>query len=135
MKQFLTLTVWWAVPVIWLPVVVWCISMSVSMGCSFPEIVSLVALGIFIWTFIEYCLHRFLFHMKTKSYWFVTHTHTHFLSLCVTFIYLAVTMNPLQLDANVIVEPFSGETRHTILFTDTITSTQWTTFDSSFLLP
>ncbi|KAF3582003.1 hypothetical protein DY000_02034052 [Brassica cretica] len=69
MKQFLTLTVWWAVPVIWLPVVVWCISMSVSMGCSFPEIVSLVALGIFIWTFIEYCLHRFLFHMKTKSYW------------------------------------------------------------------
>ncbi|XP_009140305.1 dihydroceramide fatty acyl 2-hydroxylase FAH1 [Brassica rapa] len=67
--EFLTLTVWWAVPVIWLPVVVWCISMSVSMGCSFPEVVSLVALGIFIWTFIEYCLHRFLFHMKTKSYW------------------------------------------------------------------
>ncbi|ESQ52083.1 hypothetical protein EUTSA_v10017638mg, partial [Eutrema salsugineum] len=67
--EFLTLTVWWAIPVIWLPVVVWCISMSVSMGRSLPEIVSMVALGIFIWTFIEYTLHRFLFHIKTKSYW------------------------------------------------------------------
>ncbi|KAG2308039.1 hypothetical protein Bca4012_082973 [Brassica carinata] len=68
-SEFLTLTVWWAVPVIWLPVVAWCISMSVSMGCSLPEVVSLIALGILAWTFIEYCLHRFLFHMKTKSYW------------------------------------------------------------------
>ena len=36
------------------------------------------------------------------------HTHTFF--LCVLhFIYLVVTMNPLQLDANVIVEPFQGK--------------------------
>ncbi|CAD5320373.1 unnamed protein product [Arabidopsis thaliana] len=67
--EFLTLTVWWAVPVIWLPVVVWCISRSVSMGCSLPEIVPIVVMGIFIWTFFEYVLHRFVFHIKTKSYW------------------------------------------------------------------
>ncbi|CAF1818025.1 unnamed protein product [Brassica oleracea var. botrytis] len=67
--EFLTLTVWWAVPVIWLPVSVWCISMSISRGLSLPEIVPLIALGIFIWTLIEYTLHRFLFHIKTKSYW------------------------------------------------------------------
>ncbi|CAH8343457.1 unnamed protein product [Eruca vesicaria subsp. sativa] len=67
--EFLTLTRWWVVPVIWLPVSLWCISMSVSRGLSLPEIVPLIALGIFIWTFIEYTLHRFLFHIKTKSYW------------------------------------------------------------------
>ncbi|VVA99142.1 unnamed protein product [Arabis nemorensis] len=67
--EFLTLTVWWAIPVIWLPVVVWCISMSVSMGHSLPEVVAMVVFGMFLWTFIEYILHRFLFHMKTTSYW------------------------------------------------------------------
>ncbi|KAG2309048.1 hypothetical protein Bca52824_028796 [Brassica carinata] len=67
--EFLTLTRWWVVPVIWLPVSLWCMSMSVSRGLSLPEIVPLIALGIFIWTFIEYTLHRFLFHIKTKSYW------------------------------------------------------------------
>ncbi|CAN6814022.1 unnamed protein product [Brassica oleracea] len=67
--EFLTLTRWWVIPVIWLPVAIWCISKSVSMGLSLTEIVPLIALGIFIWTFIEYTLHRFLFHIKTKSYW------------------------------------------------------------------
>ncbi|CAN7115499.1 unnamed protein product [Brassica rapa subsp. narinosa] len=67
--EFLTLTRWWVIPVIWLPVACWCISKSVSMGLSLTEIVPLIALGIFIWTFIEYTLHRFLFHIKTKSYW------------------------------------------------------------------
>jgi len=71
MIQFLTRTVWWAIPTIWLPVVCWCISMSVKMGHTFPEIALMVVFGIFIWTFIEYTLHRFLFHIKTKSYWLV----------------------------------------------------------------
>ncbi|KAJ8444125.1 hypothetical protein Cgig2_005806 [Carnegiea gigantea] len=69
--EFLTRTVWWAIPTIWLPVVCWCISMSVQMGHTFPEIALMVVFGIFIWTFIEYTLHRFLFHIKTKSYWLV----------------------------------------------------------------
>lgn len=69
--QFLTLTVWWAIPVIWLPVVCCCISMSVRMGHTLPEIVLMVIFGVFLWTLIEYTLHRFLFHIKTKSYWLV----------------------------------------------------------------
>ncbi|XP_010540644.1 PREDICTED: dihydroceramide fatty acyl 2-hydroxylase FAH1-like [Tarenaya hassleriana] len=67
--EFLTRTVWWAVPVIWLPVVFYCISTSVMMGHTLPEMAAMVAFGIFIWTLIEYTLHRFLFHIKTKSYW------------------------------------------------------------------
>ncbi|KAM7505760.1 hypothetical protein LguiB_004664 [Lonicera macranthoides] len=67
-KQFLTRTVWWAVPVIWLPVVWWYVSMSVHIGLPPPQIATAVV-GIFIWTLLEYSLHRFLFHLRPKSYW------------------------------------------------------------------
>lgn len=67
--EFLTLTVWWAIPVIWLPVVCWCISMSIRMGQTLPHVALMVLFGIFVWTLLEYTLHRFLFHIKTKSYW------------------------------------------------------------------
>ncbi|KAI8568533.1 hypothetical protein RHMOL_Rhmol02G0208000 [Rhododendron molle] len=39
------------------------------MGHNFPHIGLIVCCGIFIWTLMEYTLHRFLFHIKTKSYW------------------------------------------------------------------
>ncbi|XP_030972682.1 dihydroceramide fatty acyl 2-hydroxylase FAH1 [Quercus lobata] len=67
--EFLTRTVWWAIPVIWLPVVCWAISKSMQMGVSLPLIAFLVVCGVFLWTLIEYSLHRFLFHIDTKSYW------------------------------------------------------------------
>ncbi|KAH1041208.1 hypothetical protein GLYMA_09G026800v4 [Glycine max] len=68
-REFLTRTVWWAIPVIWLPVVCWFIHNSVQMGLSCPHLALLVVLGIFVWTLLEYSLHRFLFHIKTKTYW------------------------------------------------------------------
>ncbi|XP_058723626.1 dihydroceramide fatty acyl 2-hydroxylase FAH1-like [Vicia villosa] len=67
--EFLTLTVWWAIPVIWLPVVCWFVYNSVQMGLSCPHIALMVVLGILVWTLLEYTLHRFLFHIKTKTYW------------------------------------------------------------------
>ncbi|CAA6675154.1 unnamed protein product [Spirodela intermedia] len=67
--EFLTRTVWWAIPVVWLPVVCWSISRSVLMGCTFPQVAVMVPSGMFIWTLLEYIIHRFLFHIKTKSYW------------------------------------------------------------------
>ncbi|RAL50214.1 hypothetical protein DM860_007888 [Cuscuta australis] len=67
--EFLTRTVWWVIPVVWLPVVCWFVSISLRMGHTVPHVAQMVALGIFIWTLIEYILHRFLFHIKTKSYW------------------------------------------------------------------
>ncbi|URD80572.1 lysM domain containing protein [Musa troglodytarum] len=67
--EFLTQTVWWAVPTIWLPVVCWCLSMSIQRGNTLPRLALMAAAGIFLWTLIEYTLHRFLFHIKTKSYW------------------------------------------------------------------
>lgn len=67
--EFLTRTVWWAIPVIWLPVVCWFVSRSYMMGHTLPQMATMVSSGIFVWTLLEYTLHRFLFHIKTKSYW------------------------------------------------------------------
>ncbi|KAG6594413.1 Dihydroceramide fatty acyl 2-hydroxylase FAH1, partial [Cucurbita argyrosperma subsp. sororia] len=67
--EFCTRTAWWVVPVIWLPVVCWFISMSMNMGHTLGQISFMVIFGIYIWTLIEYIVHRFLFHIETSSYW------------------------------------------------------------------
>ncbi|KAL5219548.1 hypothetical protein ABZP36_020232 [Zizania latifolia] len=67
--EFLTRTKWWAVPTIWLPVVCWLLVKSIEMGHTIQEVAVMILFGVFIWTLIEYTLHRFLFHIETKSYW------------------------------------------------------------------
>uniref|UniRef100_A0A3Q7EWC5 Fatty acid hydroxylase domain-containing protein n=1 Tax=Solanum lycopersicum TaxID=4081 RepID=A0A3Q7EWC5_SOLLC len=63
-----TRTVWWVIPVIWLPVVFYSISKSIQMGHTVRKVALI--------TLTEYSLHRFLFHRKMKSYWGST---THYL--------------------------------------------------------
>ncbi|KAK8575833.1 hypothetical protein V6N13_032853 [Hibiscus sabdariffa] len=67
--EILTRTVWWVVPVIWVPVGLYFITMSYTMGHSLPLVVLMAVVGAFVWTFLEYCFHRFLFHIDTESYW------------------------------------------------------------------
>ncbi|XWS11522.1 hypothetical protein CRYUN_Cryun37aG0005600 [Craigia yunnanensis] len=67
--ELLTRTKWWVIPLVWLPVVCWLVSTSIQRGLTPTEVASTVVGGIFIWTLLEYSLHRFLFHMKTRSYW------------------------------------------------------------------
>nr|XP_027089116.1 dihydroceramide fatty acyl 2-hydroxylase FAH1-like [Coffea arabica] len=67
--EFLTRTEWWVIPIVWLPVVCWFVSKSIVMGHTLPQIALTVVTGIGVWTLLEYTLHRFLFHIKTKSYW------------------------------------------------------------------
>ena len=69
LMEFFTRTPWWVIPLIWLPVASWFISLSVKVGLPFSHVEAAVVGGIFLWTFIEYTLHRFLFHMKTTTYW------------------------------------------------------------------
>ena len=73
-EQFLTRTVWWAIPTIWLPVVCYVLSISARKGLTFPQIGLIVAFGVLTWTLLEYTLHRFLFHIETKSYWLVRYS-------------------------------------------------------------
>ncbi|KAB2077992.1 hypothetical protein ERO13_A06G119800v2 [Gossypium hirsutum] len=67
--ELLTRTKWWVIPLVWLPVVCWLVCISTQRGLTPTEAALAVVGGIFIWTLLEYCLHRFLFHIKTRSYW------------------------------------------------------------------
>ncbi|OWM63774.1 dihydroceramide fatty acyl 2-hydroxylase FAH1-like [Punica granatum] len=67
--EFFTKTRWWVVPIVWVPVVCWFVSLSAGMGHSSPQLILLVSTGVAVWTLSEYTLHRFLFHVKTKNYW------------------------------------------------------------------
>lgn len=99
------------IPLVWLPVVCWLVSISTQRGLTPTEAALAVLGGVFIWTLLEYCLHRFLFHIKTSSYWWVL-----FLSKWATS-YVCWTK----------AEKFcSGETPFTIYFMAAITSTLWT---------
>jgi len=58
-----------AVPlIIYLPLVTYFLYLSISTySVSFVNIFFLVVAGIFVWTFIEYILHKYIFHFDAKS--------------------------------------------------------------------
>ncbi|KAL2943042.1 Dihydroceramide fatty acyl 2-hydroxylase FAH2 [Bienertia sinuspersici] len=80
MMEFLTRTRWWVIPLVWLPVVCWLVSISMQRGLIPVHAAFASVFGIFIWSLMEYSLHRFLFHMKTQSYW--TNTFHYLLHGC-----------------------------------------------------
>ncbi|KAK4515526.1 uncharacterized protein ATC70_010476 [Mucor velutinosus] len=61
----LSKTVWWVVPTIWLPYVIYNVFKSLGYGNTLAT-VSFFFFGMFIWTFLEYGLHRFLFHYDDR---------------------------------------------------------------------
>lgn len=53
--------------VVWAPVIAWLYFRSVSyLGMGFAELVAMTFLGLLVWTFTEYTLHRFVFHFPAK---------------------------------------------------------------------
>ena len=58
----LSKTAWWVVPMVWLPVVGYCLKLSLDSDMPLATVLSF-GLGIAIWTLLEYGLHRFLFHV------------------------------------------------------------------------
>ncbi|KMT03841.1 hypothetical protein BVRB_8g188450 [Beta vulgaris subsp. vulgaris] len=67
--ETLTRTRWWVIPLVWLPVVCWLVFVSMQRSLTPAEAATTLVSGIFTWSLLEYSLHRFLFHMKTQSYW------------------------------------------------------------------
>ncbi len=60
------------VVVIWLPVALFFIARSISTwaGPGFPLYIPIALLvGVFLWTFAEYTLHRFVFHFRARTPW------------------------------------------------------------------
>lgn len=61
--ELLSKTEWWKVPLIWIPMMVYQLYLaetSVLISCY------CFAFGLFLWTFMEYLLHRFAFHSEDK---------------------------------------------------------------------
>jgi 4-hydroxysphinganine ceramide fatty acyl 2-hydroxylase len=59
----LSLTPWWVVPMLWLPLVGYGLYLASD---GFPSVLNQAAfwgLGLAIWTLLEYLLHRFIFHL------------------------------------------------------------------------
>lgn len=58
----LSVTPWWVVPTIWLPVNFYVFYLG-ARNLHPVMTLSFWLLGLFVWTLIEYCMHRFLFHL------------------------------------------------------------------------
>lgn len=57
-----------AIPItIWGPVSLGLIYLGYQQGLSAPTALLLALLGGFVWTFVEYCLHRWIFHWEPKG--------------------------------------------------------------------
>jgi 4-hydroxysphinganine ceramide fatty acyl 2-hydroxylase len=59
----LSKTAWYIVPILWLPPVVYGTYVAREGLTSWPHEFAYWGLGLFIWTLVEYILHRFLFHL------------------------------------------------------------------------
>jgi sterol desaturase/sphingolipid hydroxylase (fatty acid hydroxylase superfamily) len=60
----------WVVPIIFVPIIVGLFGWGVvGAGVSVPASVGLFAVGLLVWTFTEYWLHRTLFHWKPNTSW------------------------------------------------------------------
>ncbi|KAI5927901.1 hypothetical protein F4810DRAFT_645796 [Camillea tinctor] len=59
----LSLTPWWVVPMVWLPPVAYGTYLASEGFESSTTLAAAFLSGIFLWTIIEYILHRFLFHL------------------------------------------------------------------------
>ena len=62
--EFFSRTPWWLVPTVWIPEVYAEVAYARSVyDTSLPFTLGVMACGLFVWTLIEYSLHRFLFHI------------------------------------------------------------------------
>lgn len=73
-------TPWWIIPMLWIPADIYAVSLALQ--GSHPIVVLLLfSLGLFIWTFLEYCMHRFIFHVEyylpDNSFAFAAHFLLH----------------------------------------------------------
>uniref|UniRef100_V5I951 Fatty acid 2-hydroxylase n=1 Tax=Anoplophora glabripennis TaxID=217634 RepID=V5I951_ANOGL len=73
--ESLTITPWYVVPLVWIPVIIYFIYSGTQKYIQFTKdptpIISTVlyiGLGALVWTFVEYSLHRWVFHMEPSGH-------------------------------------------------------------------
>jgi len=73
--EFFSRTSWWAVPTVWVPVVIGVLAYTATLNIAPLAILLGFVAGIFVWTLLEYTLHRWLFHLDEWvqfSWWSIT---------------------------------------------------------------
>lgn len=60
--EFFSRTPWYVVPLVWVPCALWLMSPHVAVA-GYVKTAIIVGLGMALWSFIEYTLHRFVFHV------------------------------------------------------------------------
>jgi 4-hydroxysphinganine ceramide fatty acyl 2-hydroxylase len=65
----LSMTPWWVVPMVWLPLVAYGTYLASEGFDDYGSLTVSWLFGLFLWTLVEYILHRFLFHLDQ----YVTH--------------------------------------------------------------
>jgi len=79
---------WWYIFVLWLPVISYALSVSLSNTSLVPTLATFW-FGVFMWALSEYLVHRFLFHIETNTtlgnfYHFFAHGIHHLIPLDAT---------------------------------------------------
>lgn len=59
----ISLTPWWIVPMIWVPLATYGLYVAYGGLAGWHEFIPYALFGVFCWTLVEYTLHRFLFHV------------------------------------------------------------------------
>ncbi len=64
LEQYLTTSHWITPGLVFAPIIAYLVHAGrVTQGLEWPVILGCVGLGVVTWTFLEYCLHRFVFHL------------------------------------------------------------------------
>ena len=98
--EFFSMTPWYVVPIIWIPTMLYvcfvaCGDLAARIGIgninpnflnsepkAFSVFTLLFLIGILVWSLVEYCLHRFLFHLinhvpADSPFWITIHFFLH----------------------------------------------------------
>lgn len=88
--EMFTKTAWYVIPIFYAPIIMYNIYIAYTVGgFSNSQLALLFTIGVFLWTTIEYGLHRFLFHLDEYvpdhrvaiTLHFITHGVHHFLPM------------------------------------------------------
>ncbi|GJJ70992.1 4-hydroxysphinganine ceramide fatty acyl 2-hydroxylase [Entomortierella parvispora] len=79
--EVFTKTPWYMIPIFWLPIIAYNVNKSLEAGLTTDQSATIFFGGMIFWTFAEYMIHRFLFHvddmLPDSSAWLVAHFLLH----------------------------------------------------------
>jgi len=76
--EFFSKGPWYFVPIVWIPVLIFFLYNALSNGIYLISMPVYIVIGMLQWMLVEYMLHKYVFHMRTNSfYWNYVHFMLH----------------------------------------------------------